>query len=441
MPISKSEQVRQLISKGTKLSSREIGEQIGISRKVVERIKNQLLKVEAPQPIKDTKSTFEQKGNKAEYTFTTPKRIVSKDDLVEHCDIDLSQWEIERMICNKWEVGAKDSEGVINVTPLFQVKVWLKPKVNNLVVDFIKTTIEQMKTYSPIYPTLNRKKKRDPTLLIIDIADPHFGKYASKVETGESYNVDIAVKRYKEGFDGVLDKASHCEHEKINIIIGNDASHIDNPFNTTTAGTRQDVEGLWHENLEVLKWCYIEAIERALTISDVLVTHCMSNHDFVLGYSLAQILAAWFHNNKNVTFDVTPQHRKYVHYGRNLIGLTHGDGAKELDLPNLMSIECKKAYSESDYMYWYCHHLHHKIRNIKDGRKHIQLEKDGKGICVIHTGLNLESKDKFHVEYIRSISGTDRWHSTNAFQHSFAAMEGFIHHPEYGQINRFTHLF
>lgn len=396
---------------------------------------------EEPTSTTKSKSTFETKGDKAEYTFTSDKRILSFEDLKNACDIDLTEWEVERMICNKWEVGAKDITGNINITPLFQVKVWLKPKVPILIVENIIKTIEDMKQYAPVYPVLRRVIKRDPTLFLIDIADPHFGKYASKKETGEIYNTEIAVKRYKDGFEGLLDKGSHCEHEKIVIIIGNDASHIDNPFGTTTAGTKQDVDGSWHEIVDSLKWAYIGAIERALTVSDVLVTHCMSNHDFVLGYCLAQILEAWFHNNKNVTFDVSPQHRKYIQYGQNLIGQTHGDGAKELDLPSLMSVEAKKAFSESSFLYWYCHHIHHKVRKIKDGRKHIQVEKDGKGVAVIDTGLNLEAKDKFNVEYVRSISGTDRWHSTNGYQHSFQAMEGFIHHPIYGQINRFTHLF
>ena len=47
--------------------------------------------------------------------------------MVKHCRIDLSTWEVERFLCNKWEVGAADKhEGrlkAIVVEPLFQVKV------------------------------------------------------------------------------------------------------------------------------------------------------------------------------------------------------------------------------------------------------------------------------------------------------------------------------
>lgn len=301
--------------------------------------------------------------------------------------------------------------------------------------------IEDVKKYAPKYPTLKRPKLKDKTLFIIDPCDPHFGKYSTKQETGEDYNFEIANKRYIDGVNGVLNKGSFYQNEKIVIIGGNDVSHIDNPFRTTTAGTKQDTDGMWYEAFNAAKWANIKAIELALQVSDVHFVHCPSNHDYQTGFFLAQLIQAWFRNNKNVTFDVSPNHRKYIHYGLNLIGTTHGDGAKELDLPNLMTVEAKKAWSESSYGYWFLHHRHHKDKSIKDGRKHIQLEKDGKGCTVINTGLDLASKDKFHIEYLRSITSADGWHSRNGFQHSFQGMEGFIHHPIMGQINRITHLF
>lgn len=71
------------------------------------------------------------------------KRILSPDQLVEHCRIDLDVWRVDHSLINKWEVGAKSkqvdlewddegkahgtvfSDGQLVVEPLFQVKVWL----------------------------------------------------------------------------------------------------------------------------------------------------------------------------------------------------------------------------------------------------------------------------------------------------------------------------
>jgi len=67
---------------------------------------------------------------------------------------------------------------------------------------------------------------------------------------------------------------------------------------------------------------------------------------------------SWFSKSKNVTFDTTIKHRKYYKYGYNLIGTTHGDGAKEQDLVYLMAHE-SKDWSTTEYRYWYLHHIHH----------------------------------------------------------------------------------
>lgn len=49
-------------------------------------------------------------------------RIRTLDQLLKACQVDLKVWEVERYTVNKWEVGAKDPDGEIVVTPLFQVK-------------------------------------------------------------------------------------------------------------------------------------------------------------------------------------------------------------------------------------------------------------------------------------------------------------------------------
>ena len=301
--------------------------------------------------------------------------------------------------------------------------------------------LEDVKKYAPKYPTLKRPKLKDRSLFVIDPCDPHFGAYSSAEETSESYNLQIATKRYKEGFEGLLHKSAFYQQEKIVIIGGNDVSHIDNPFRTTTAGTKQDTDGMWFEAFQAAKWANIGIIERAATVADVHFVHCPSNHDYATGFFLAQCLQAWFRNNKNVTFDISPSHRKYIQYGVNLIGATHGDGAKEVDLSNCMTREAKKAWSESIYAYWYLHHRHHKDVKARGGKKAIQLEKDGKAVSVINSGTGATAKDFFHVEYVRSIKPPDSWHHRNSFDGAFQAMEGFVHDPNYGQISRLTHLF
>jgi hypothetical protein len=49
--------------------------------------------------------------------------------LLAICQVDLNVWVVERFVCNKWDMGAKDADGEIVVTPLFQIKAWLIRKI------------------------------------------------------------------------------------------------------------------------------------------------------------------------------------------------------------------------------------------------------------------------------------------------------------------------
>ena len=274
--------------------------------------------------------------------------------------------------------------------------------------------ISEMKNYSPKYPKLKRRELIDPHLLVIDPADVHIGKLCDSFETGEDYNSQIAVKRVLEGVQGIITKSKGYEINKILFIAGNDILHIDTPKRQTTSGTAQDTDGMWFTNFLIARRLYVDVLEMLLTVADVHFVYNPSNHDYTHGFFLAQTIETWFRRNKNITFDCSISHRKYYQYGKNLIASTHGDGAKEKDLPLLMAQESAESWACTKYRYIYTHHIHHKI--LKD-----------------YIGVTVES--------LRTPSGTDGWHHRNGYQHNPKAVEGFLHNPNHGQVAKFIHLF
>lgn len=290
----------------------------------------------------------------------------------------------------------------------------VKNNSTRTIEDVLNGIIENMINHSPVYEPVKRTPVTDPHLLVVDPADVHIGKLCSAFETGESYDNQIAVNRVKDGVQGILDKAQGFNIEKILYIVGNDKLHVDTPKNTTTAGTHQDTTGMWYDNYMIGFQLDVDIIESLRLIAPVHVQYDPSNHDYTNGFFLAQALSAWFKNCDDVTFNVSIAHRKYYTYGQNLIGTTHGDGAKTTDLPLLMAQEASEHWHNCKHRYVYIHHIHHK------------MSKDYGSVC---------------VESLRSPSGTDSWHSRNGYAHSPKAIEGFIHHPEHGQIARITHLF
>ena len=275
-----------------------------------------------------------------------------------------------------------------------------------------KDIIEDIKSYAPKYPTIKRSKSKDAHLLIVDPADIHIGKLCTAYETGTDYNQNIAVKRVLEGVQGLLDKSNGFNIDKIIFVAGNDILHTDTP-NKTTKGTQVEQDGTWYDNFLTAKQLYVDIIEMLMQIAEVETVFNPSNHDYQSGFFLAQCIEAHFRQSKNVTFNCSIAHRKYSTYGNSLIGTTHGDGAKQIDLGSLMSIEAKEHWATSEHRYFYTHHVHHK-----------------------------SSKDYINVsvETLRSPSPADSWHATKGYK-SMEAVEAFIHSKEHGQVARITHLY
>lgn len=274
--------------------------------------------------------------------------------------------------------------------------------------------IKEMDKYSPRYPVVKRKASKDGHLLVIDPADIHVGKLAVAVETGSDYNVQIAVERVLAGIQALLNHASGFNIDQVLFIIGNDALHVDNAKSTTTSGTFQDLDGMWHTAFMAAKEMYVKAIEMLMQVADVHVMYNPSNHDFTQGFFLADTLNSWFRHSKNVTFDATIRHRKYYQYHGNMIESDHGDGCKVEDTPMLMATEQPLMWAECAFRYSYKHHIHHK-------------KKIGDAI-----GVN--------VEFLRSPSEPDGWHNRNGFL-NMPAIEAFVHSKDRGRVASFTHYY
>lgn len=312
---------------------------------------------------------------------------------------------------DNWEYGwVKSKEGSIFVR---------NPDKKEFDIEQFRESLKtELQSYSPSFKKFERKPHKDPHALVIDIADLHVGKYSSFFETGEEYNISKAYHAAIDGLEGLLSKSNGFNLNKIVFVIGNDILHIDNPKRTTTSGTPQDTSGMWYENFLVAKEIYVKCIERLLPLADLHIVYCPSNHDYMSGFMLADTIHSYFRNSDNITFDIDMAHRKYYKYGNNLLGFSHGDGAKMEHTPLLMANEDPQGWASTKYRYVYLHHIHHKEQwKFKGG-------KDYHGVT---------------VEYLRSPSASDGWHSRNAFQHAKKAVEAFIHNEEDGQVCRITH--
>ena len=327
---------------------------------------------------------------------------------------------------------------------------WFTALVRNEVSsDVVNDTIDQIfqgveqrrETASPVLVDPERWRSGS-SMMVITPADIHIGKLADVMETGNTYDIQTAERRTKEGVASLLDKARFWGVERITINTGNDSMHIDTPRRTTTSGTPQDTHGTIFTMADAAFATWAWVIEEAVQVAPVHVVFDPSNHPWVCDWLVNRAVMAHFRNTPGVTFDVMMQsirHRKYQVYGCNLIGYTHHDGAKEKDLPNLMQYEARKWWGKTKRGYWILKHRHHKDRK-RAGFDPIQLEKDHPGVTVIRTAPEICDRN-VALEIVRSPSESDGWHDRNGYVGAIKAVEAFVFDADRGQVARFTEVF
>src|SRR5690554_1656711 len=265
------------------------------------------------------------------------------DDVLKFANVDMRFWDIDRKVISKWEVALKIHPGEdvksgtdgkshkvrgadsVETRDLFQIKMWLKRKARNLVTDGLELFNEWASSYRPAYKPVKRQKISDPHMLEISIADAHFGKLAWDKETGCDYDTEIANRIYREAFHDLLAKVQAYPIEEIVVPIGNDLFHIDNRIGSTEKGTMLDYDGRYPKIVGKVQQAIVEAVDSATSVAKVKLLFVPGNHDRTVSWHLMQYLSAWYRDNADVDVDMSPRYRKYVRYGVNLIGFTHGD--------------------------------------------------------------------------------------------------------------------
>ena len=352
-------------------------------------------------------------------TSEVTERVVTVEKLLDIYNINLDIWEIEKKVINTWEVGAKDPSGQIVTTPLFQVKLWLKKK--QAVEDLLalrKQFIEDLKDLSP---AVEKYKSKNPDtagrLLEINIFDLHFGKVAWHEEVGENYNIEVATQRFNQAIEYFLDIHKDHNIEKILFPISNDFFNSDrsHPFNSTTSGTPQEEDTRWQNTFRKGRELLVKGITKLSTLAPVEVKVIPGNHDYERSFYLGDSLEGWFYNNKNVVIDNGASPRKYFKFGKCLIGLSHGNNEKTIDLPMIMAQENPEAWSKTFYREFHLGHLHHK--------KETQLKSTNEYQGVI-------------IRHMSSLSGTDSWHHKKGYVGARKSAEAFLWDPESGLVNQ-----
>ena len=365
-------------------------------------------KLPTPKPAADAEQVTQKRDGDVLEARSTSRRIKTVDDLLNHIEADLERYEVSASEATKWEVATADANGEPTVTELHRVFVRLKPKAGPSVIDAVAAMIEGAKKEIR-RPAVKRHKPATGQWNILVIADPHFGKYAWRQTTGDAdYDLEIASRLVREAAEKLL--ASSGKPARRTVAFLGDVFHYDSPHGTTTSGTALDRDGRLQKMIEVGCDTMLGVVEQSAKAcqTDVLIVN--GNHDEAMTASWQRIMQERFRNDRRVTVDGRFTGRKYLSYGKNLIGFAHGHRAKR-KLPQIMALEAAAEWARCPY------------REIHTGHFHSQAAEWQRPI---------ETLDGVIVRTAPAICPPDDWHSQMGFIGSRQAMESFLYDPAGG---------
>jgi len=251
------------------------------------------------------------------------------------------------------------------------------------------------------------------TLCVYPMGDPHIGMYAWVDECGHDFDCDIAEDNLMRAVLRLVDQQPFTT-EALLVNLG-DFFHTDTLSNTTRrSGAHLDVDSRWPRVLRVGIRIMVFTIEALLEKHrTVRVINEIGNHDDQSSIMLGLCIAAYFKDNSRVVVDTSPMNFHWHRFGRNLFGVTHGDGAKLTALPGIMATDRPKDWGETDYRHWLVGHVHHDQR------------------------LVLKEYPGVTVETFRTLAPKDEWHTKSGYR-SLQDMKCIRYHRKYGEVGRST---
>jgi hypothetical protein len=365
-------------------------------------------------------------GNAQAIERLTHEKVRTLADLIRVCEIDSAEWEIERWTANKWEVGSKNPDtGDVTVTPLYQVKAWLRRKTRlTLTLERLQAALvadirAEVKRAAPV---ASKPRFKDGGYLFeFSPFDLHLGKFAWSEETVTNYDSAAAADLFNASLDFLLDRALRLTGgtlERILCVFGNDVAHIDGKRGQTTAGTPMDVDTRYIKVYRRICAIHRRAVDILRAVAPVDVVIVPGNHDELTSFHLGEILAARYDGDKHVTVDNSARLRKYYAFGSNLFGFTHGDSERVSELPLLMAREVPELWARCASREWHI------------GHRHIAEKFEARPVRPALV-QDLHSDKGVRVRRLPSLSAHDAWHTKHAYTDR-RACEGFVFHLEAG---------
>lgn len=312
-------------------------------------------------------------------------------------------------------VAAPESYFVKGVSTLYgaegEVKQqWVKTQVDaERRVEVLRDALLATFSSAEKVPTIPPPKVSDDDLMTFyPIGDAHCGMHAWNEETGEDFDLKIFETDLVNAVRRLVKSAPRSKYAAI-VDVG-DYFHVNDKTNRTPAsGHMLDTDSRYSKMVRVgvraLRTC-IELSLRRHEVVHVIIRPGNHNPD---AYVVLQVaLGMYYENNPRVVIDQSPAPFVYHEFGKNLIGVTHGDKTKLESLGEIMAADRREAWGRTAFHYWYTGHIHQ--RRVVEGRE-------------------------WTAESFRTLAAKDNY-ATGAGYRSGRDMYAIVLHREWGEVER-----
>jgi len=241
--------------------------------------------------------------------------------------------------------------------------VWIKTKAEleeqKAAIKAFAETITSGKSPHKPKPIQKGQFRKDimPTIVI---GDAHIGAKADGdlIINGRDFDSHIASREIIEAIDYLVDNSPVADTALL-VEVG-DFTHSDSSKSETYRGTRVDMDTRYEKVMRIAAETMRYAIEKMLTkFKNVNVVIARGNHDEDTAVAIRLIMEWYYQENNRVNILGQKGFCHYIQFGKNLIGVHHGDKIKTDKLANIMPRDMPQAWAETTHRYWLVGHFHH----------------------------------------------------------------------------------
>jgi len=271
---------------------------------------------------------------------------------------------------------------------------------------FVEGLAEDIK---PAKKTKPLKLQTDQLATAIIIGDAHLGMLAHALETLDAdHDLTTATEDLRAAIDYCVDCAP-ASNEGWFVNVGdflhtNDSKHV-----TPGSGNLMDISSRHNQTMRAAGALIRYCISKMLTKFNVVkVINARGNHDEDAAFSLNYMLECVYEGEPRVEVQGNDSRFNFLEFGKNLVGINHGDKMNAHRLAGTMTRNQSEAFGRTKNWYYWLGHIHHETVKEHD------------------SGIIMRS--------FPTLAPTDAWHADSGYG-ARSAITSITLHSEFGPVN------